>query len=215
MNIAILASGRGTNFEAIAKACIDGKINAKVAVLIVDRKNIDAIDRAEKLGINWIYVDPYSFPSREDYDRKIVSILKYLNVELVCLAGYKKVVSKVFVDSFPNRIMNIHPTLLPSFPGLKPHEKAIKFGVKISGLTVHFVDEGVDTGPIIVQAAVPVSPDGTKETLSEKIVRLEHKVYPQAVKWFVDGRIEIQDRKVIVKGANYTKLPVVPALEDF
>jgi phosphoribosylglycinamide formyltransferase-1 len=215
MNIAILASGRGTNFEAIAKACIDGKINAKVAVLIVDRKNIDAIDRAEKLGINWIYVDPYSFPSREDYDRKIVSILKYLNVELVCLAGYKKVVSKVFVDSFPNRIMNIHPTLLPSFPGLKPHEKAIKFGVKISGLTVHFVDEGVDTGPIIVQAAVPVSPDDTKETLSEKILRLEHKVYPQAVKWFVDGRIEIQGRKVIVKGANYTKLPVVPALEDF
>ena len=215
MNIAILASGRGTNFEAIAKACIDGKINAKVAVLIVDRKNIDAIDRAEKLGINWIYVDPYSFPSREDYDRKIVSILKYLNVELVCLAGYKKVVSKVFVDSFPNRIMNIHPTLLPSFPGLKPHEKAIKFGVKISGLTVHFVDEGVDTGHIIVQAAVPVSPDDTKETLSEKILRLEHKVYPQAVKWFVDGRIEIQGRKVIVKGANYTKLPVVPALEDF
>jgi len=215
MNIAILASGRGTNFEAIAKACIDGKINAKVAVLIVDRKNIDAIDRAEKLGINWIYVDPYSFPSREDYDRKIVSILKYLNVELVCLAGYKKVVSKVFVDSFPNRIMNIHPTLLPSFPGLKPHEKAIKFGVKISGLTVHFVDEGVDTGHLIVQAAVPVSPDDTKETLSEKILRLEHKVYPQAVKWFVDGRIEIQGRKVIVKGANYTKLPVVPALEDF
>ncbi|MEO2068605.1 MAG: phosphoribosylglycinamide formyltransferase [Desulfurobacteriaceae bacterium] len=215
MNIAVLASGRGTNFEAIAKACIDGKIDAKVAVLIIDRKNIEAIDRAEKLGINWIYVDPYSFPSREDYDRKVVSILKYLDVELVCLAGYKKVVSKIFVDNFQNKIMNIHPTLLPSFPGLKPHEKALKFGVKVSGATVHFVDNGVDTGPIIIQAAVPVSPNDTKETLSEKILRLEHKIYPQAVKWFVDGRIEIQGRKVIVKDADYTKLPVVPALEDF
>ncbi|TCK03917.1 phosphoribosylglycinamide formyltransferase [Phorcysia thermohydrogeniphila] len=213
--IAVLASGRGSNFEAIARAVLSGKINAEVAVLIVDRKNIGAIERAEKLGINWVFVDPNGFPSREEYDSRIVAILKYLGVDLVCLAGYKKIVSAPFVDAFPGRIMNIHPTLLPSFPGLKPHEKVLKYGVNVSGATVHFVDKGVDTGPIIVQVAVPVSPDDTPETLSERILRYEHRIYPQAVKWFVDGRIELSGRKVIVKGADYSSLPVVPALEDF
>ncbi|RUM42543.1 MAG: phosphoribosylglycinamide formyltransferase [Desulfurobacterium sp.] len=215
MKIAVLASGRGSNFEAIAKAVKSGKINGEIAVLIVDKKNIGAIERAERLGINWIYVDPYSHPSREDYDRKIVSILKHLQVDLVCLAGYMKIVSEVFVDSFPNRIMNIHPALLPSFPGLKPHEKALQYGVKISGATVHFVDKGVDTGPIIVQVAVPVLPDDTPETLGRRILQFEHRIYPQAVKWFVDGRIEVKGRNVIVKDADYSSLPVVPALEDF
>jgi phosphoribosylglycinamide formyltransferase-1 len=213
--IAVLASGRGSNFEAIARAVLSGKIEAEVAVLIVDRKNIGAIERAEKLGINWIFVDPTGFPSREEYDSKIVAILKYLGVDLVCLAGYKKIVSAPFVDAFPGRIMNIHPTLLPSFPGLKPHEKVLKYGVNVSGATVHFVDKGVDTGPIIVQAVVPVFPNDTPETLSERVLRYEHRIYPQAVKWFVDGRIELSGRKVVVKGADYSSLPVVPALEDF
>jgi phosphoribosylglycinamide formyltransferase-1 len=213
--IAVLASGRGSNFEAIARAVLSGKIEAEVAVLIVDRKNIGAIERAEKLGINWIFVDPTGFPSREEYDSKIVAILKYLGVDLVCLAGYKKIVSAPFVDAFPGRIMNIHPTLLPSFPGLKPHEKVLKYGVNVSGATVHFVDKGVDTGPIIVQAVVPVFPNDTPETLSERVLRYEHTIYPQAVKWFVDGRIELSGRKVVVKGADYSSLPVVPALEDF
>ena len=215
MKIAVLASGRGSNFEAIARAVKSGKIDGEIAVLIVDRKNIGAIERAERLGINWIYVDPYSHPSREDYDRKIVSILKYFQVDLVCLAGYMKIISEVFVDSFPNRIMNIHPALLPSFPGLKSHEKALQYGVKISGATVHFVDKGVDTGPIIVQVAVPVLPDDTPETLASRILQFEHRIYPQAVKWFVDGRIEIKGRNVVVRGADYSSLPVVPALEDF
>jgi len=215
MKIAVLASGRGSNFEAIARAVKSGKIDGEIAVLIVDRKNIGAIERAEKLGINWIYVDARSHPSREDYDRKIVSILKYLQVDLVCLAGYMKIISEVFVDSFPNRIMNIHPALLPSFPGLKSHEKALQYGVKISGATVHFVDKGVDTGPIIVQVAVPVLPDDTPETLASRILQFEHRIYPQAVKWFVDGRIEIKGRNVVVRGADYSSLPVVPALEDF
>ena len=215
MKIAVLASGRGSNFEAIARAVKSGKIDGEIAVLIVDRKNIGAIERAERLGINWIYVDPYSHPSREDYDRKIVSILKYFQVDLVCLAGYMKIISEVFVDSFPNRIMNIHPALLPSFPGLKSHEKALQYGVKISGATVHFVDKGVDTGPIIVQVAVPVLPDDTPETLASRILQFEHRIYPQAVKWFVDGRIEIKGRNVTVRDADYSSLPVVPALEDF
>ncbi len=213
--IAVLASGRGSNFEAITKAIKEGKIKAEVAVLIVDKRTAGAVKRAEKLGVNWIYVDPYSHPTREDYDRKIVSILNHLGVDLVCLAGYMKIVSRVFVDAFPNRIMNIHPTLLPSFPGLKPHRQALAYGVNISGATVHFVDKGVDTGPIIVQAAVPVSPDDDERTLSEKVLQLEHKIYPQAVKWFVDGRIEVEGRRVKVRGADYSKLPVVPALEDF
>lgn len=215
MNIAVLASGRGSNFEAIAKAVLSGKIPAHLSVLIVDRKNIGAIERAEKLGINYVFVDPYSFPDRETYDSKIVSILKHLNVDLVCLAGYKRVVSPVFVKAFKMKVMNIHPALLPSFPGLKVHEKTVKYGVKITGATVHFVDEGVDTGPIIVQAAVPVSPDDTPETLSEKILSYEHRIYPQAVKWFVEGRIRVEGRKVFVDGGDYSSLPVVPALEEF
>ncbi len=213
--IAVLASGRGSNFEAIARATLSGKINAEVTVLIVDRKNIGAIERAEKLGINWIFVDPNSFPTREDYDSKIVAILEHLKVDLVCLAGYKKIISAPFVDAFPGRIMNIHPTLLPSFPGLRPHEKVLRYGVNISGATVHFVDKGVDTGPIIIQAAVPVKPNDTPETLSERILKYEHRIYPQAVKRFVDGRIELFGRRVVVKDADYSSLPVIPALEDF
>ncbi len=215
MRVAVLASGRGSNFEAIARAFREGKINGEVAVLIVDNRKAGAIKRAERLGVNWLFVDPCSFPSREDYDRRVVSILKHLGVELVCLAGYMKVVSGVFVESFRNRILNIHPSLLPAFPGLRPHKKAVRYGVKVSGATVHVVDEGVDTGPIVIQVVVPVSPDETEESLSEKVLKWEHRIYPQAVKWFVDGRVRIEGRKVIVEGADYTRLPVVPALEDF
>ena len=215
MRVAVLASGRGSNFEAIARAFIDGKIKGELVALIVNRRNTGAIERAEKLGINWLFVDPYSFPSREDYDRRLVEILKYLKVELVCLAGYKLIVSEVFVDAFPGRILNIHPSLLPSFPGLRAHWQAITYGVKISGATVHVVDKGVDTGPIVVQVAVPVSPEDTPDTLSEKVLRWEHRIYPQAVKWFVDGKVRVEGRKVVVEGADYSRLPVVPALEDF
>jgi phosphoribosylglycinamide formyltransferase-1 len=213
--IAVLASGRGSNFEAIVRAVKEGKIRAELAVLIVDRRNAGAVKRAERLGVNWIFVDPSTFPSREEFDSRIVAILKHLKVDLVCLAGYRKIVSPLFVEAFPNRILNIHPSLLPSFPGLKPHWQAITYGVKISGATVHVVDKGVDTGPIVVQCALPVSPDDTPETLAEKVLKWEHRIYPQAVKWFVEDRVKIEGRKVIVEGADYSKLPVVPALEDF
>ncbi len=213
--IAVLASGRGSNFEAIARAVVSGKIPTTLSVLITDKRNAKAIKKAEKLGINWIFVDPLSFPDRETYDAKIVAILKHLNVDLVCLAGYKKIVTSVFIKAFPMRILNIHPALLPSFPGLKAQEKALRYGVKVSGATVHFVDEGVDTGPIIIQAVVPVQPGDTPEALSERILSFEHRIYPQAVKWFVEGRIKVSGRIVTVEGADYSKLPVVPALEDF
>lgn len=215
MRVAVLASGRGSNFEAIAKAFLDGKIEGELVALIVNRRSAGAVERAQRLGINWLFVDPFSFPSREDYDRRLVEILKHLGVDLVCLAGYKLIVSDVFVDAFPNRILNIHPSLLPSFPGLKPHWQAVTYGVKISGATVHIVDKGVDTGPIVVQVAVPVSPEETPETLADKVLKWEHRIYPQAVKWFADGKIKVEGRKVVVDGGDYDSLPVVPALEDF
>lgn len=215
MRVAVLASGRGSNFEAIAKAFLNGKIEGELVALIVNRRSAGAVERAQRLGINWLFVDPFSFPSREDYDRRLVEILKHLGVDLVCLAGYKLIVSDVFVDAFPNRILNIHPSLLPSFPGLKPHWQAVTYGVKISGATVHIVDKGVDTGPIVVQVAVPVSPDETPETLADKLLKWEHRIYPQAVKWFADGKIKVEGRKVVVDGGDYDSLPVVPALEDF
>ena len=215
MRVAVLASGRGTNFEAIARAFKEGKIKGEVVVLIVNRRNAEAVKRAERLGVNWLFVDPFSFPTREDYDRRLVEILKHLKVDLVCLAGYKLLVSELFVEAFPNRILNIHPSLLPSFPGLKPHWQAVTYGVKISGATVHIVDKGVDTGPIVVQAAVPVSPEDTPQMLSEKVLAWEHRIYPQAVKWFSEGRVSIEGRKVVISSADYTSLPVVPALEDF
>ncbi len=215
MRVAVLASGRGTNFEAIVKAFKEGRIKGEVVALIVNRRNAEAVKRAERLGVNWLFVDPFSFPSREDYDKRLVEILKHLKVDLVCLAGYKLLVSELFVEAFPNRILNIHPSLLPSFPGLKPHWQAVTYGVKISGATVHIVDRGVDTGPIVVQAAVSISPEDTPQTLSEKVLAWEHRIYPQAVKWFSEGRVSIEGRKVVVSGADYTSLPVVPALEDF
>jgi len=215
LKVGVLASGRGSNFEALAKAFRSGKIKGEIKVLIVDKRNAGAIERAKKYGINWIFVDAKSFPTREDYDSKIVSILKHLEVDLVCLAGYMRIVSPVFVNAFKNRIMNIHPAILPAFPGLNAQKKAVEYGVKVSGATVHFVDEGVDTGPVIIQAVVPVSPEDTEETISEKILKFEHRIYPQAVKWFAEGRIKVNGRKVIVEGADYNSLPVVPSLEDF
>ncbi len=215
LKVGVLASGRGSNFEALAKAFRSGKIKGEIKVLIVDKRNAGAIERAKKYGINWIFVDAKSFPTREDYDSKIVSILKHLEVDLVCLAGYMRIVSPVFVNAFKNRIMNIHPAILPAFPGLNAQKKAVEYGVKVSGATVHFVDEGVDTGPVIIQAVVPVSPEDTEKTLSEKILKFEHRIYPQAVKWFAEGRIKVNGRKVIVEGADYNSLPVVPSLEDF
>ena len=215
LKVGVLASGRGSNFEALAKAFRSGKIKGEIKVLIVDKRNAGAIERAKKYGINWIFVDAKSFPTREDYDSKIVSILKHLEVDLVCLAGCMRIVSPVFVNAFKNRIMNIHPAILPAFPGLNAQKKAVEYGVKVSGATVHFVDEGVDTGPVIIQAVVPVSPEDTEKTLSEKILKFEHRIYPQAVKWFAEGMIKVNGRKVIVEGADYNSLPVVPSLEDF
>jgi phosphoribosylglycinamide formyltransferase (EC 2.1.2.2) len=202
LKIGVLASGRGSNFQAIIDEIEAGKIPAKIEILIVDNPNAYAIERAKKHGISYLYINPREFPSKEAFYEKIRDELIARGVELVILAGFMRIVKKPLVDAFQNRIMNIHPALLPSFPGLHGQKQAVDYGVRISGCTVHFVDEGVDTGPIIIQAAVPVHPEDTEETLSERILRLEHKIFPEAIRLFAEGRLKVEGRKVKILNYN-------------
>ncbi|GAB6183926.1 phosphoribosylglycinamide formyltransferase [Thermodesulfovibrio hydrogeniphilus] len=199
LKIGVLASGRGSNFQAIIDEIEAGRLPAKIEILIVDNPNAYAIERAKKHGIPHLYVNPKDFLSKEAFYEKIRDELLAKGVELVVLAGFMRIVKKPLLDAFPNRIMNIHPALLPSFPGLHGQKQAVDYGVRISGCTVHFVDEGVDTGPIIIQAAVPVHPDDTEDSLSERILRLEHKIFPEAIRLFAEGRLQVEGRKVKIK----------------
>lgn len=200
LKIGVLASGRGSNLQAIIDEIEAGKLNAIIKILIVDNPSAYAIERAKRHGIEYLIIRLKDYASRDDFFKKIADELKKRDVELVVLAGFMKIVGKPLIDAFPWRIMNIHPAILPAFPGLHGQRQALEYGVKISGCTVHFVDEGVDTGPIIIQAAVPVTPNDTEETLSERILRLEHRIYPEAIRLFSEGRLEIQGRKVNIKG---------------
>ena len=193
----VLASGRGSNFIAIADAVSRGEINADIAFLFSNNKDAKAIEAAEKRGIKTKVVDSRSL-SKEEYDRKLVDALTEEDIDLVLLAGYMKIVGKALIEAFPLRIMNIHPSLLPSFKGLNAQRQAIEYGVKVSGCTVHFVDEGMDTGPIIIQTAVPVLDDDTGESLSDRILVEEHRLYAKAVKLFTDGRLRVEGRKVCI-----------------
>jgi len=199
LNLGVLASGRGSNFQAIIDEIEKGGLNAKIQLLIVDNSNAYAIERAKTYGIEYLIIRPKEFSSKDDFYLKVAEELKKRNVGLVVLAGFMRIVGKPLIDAFPNRIMNIHPAILPSFPGLHGQRQALEYGVKISGCTVHFVDEGMDTGPIIIQAAVPVYHDDTEETLSERILKLEHKIYPQAIRLFSEGRLEVNGRIVKIK----------------
>lgn len=194
--LGVLASGRGTNLEAIIKAARSGKLDATVAIVISDRKGAMALRRAARHGVEAVYVPPGSFPDKEAYEREIVRLLRERGVQLVVLAGYMRLVGSTLLDSFPQRVMNIHPALLPSFPGLEAQKQALEYGVKVSGCTVHFVDGGVDTGPIILQQAVPVREDDTVESLSARILRQEHKLYPAAIQLFAEGRLIVEGRRV-------------------
>lgn len=198
LRLGVLASGRGSNLQSIMDAAAAGKIDAEVAVVISDNKDAFALERARKAGIPAEFVNPKEYPSREDYERAVVDLLKRHGVGLVCLAGYMRLVGKVMLEAFPNRIMNIHPALLPSFPGLHGQKQAWEYGVKFSGCTVHFVDEGMDTGPIILQAVVPVLDDDTADTLAARILEQEHRIYPEAVGLFAAGRLRINGRKVSI-----------------
>ena len=199
LNLGVLASGRGSNFQAIIDEIEKVRINAKIQLLIVDNPDAYAIERAKTHGIEYLVMNPKKYGSKDDFFTKIAEELKKRNVGLVVLAGFMRIVGKPLIDAFPNRIMNIHPAILPSFPGLHGQRQALEYGVKISGCTVHFVDEGMDTGPIIIQAAVPVYHDDTEETLSERILKLEHKIYPEAIRLFSEGRLEVKGRIVKIK----------------
>ena len=199
INIGVLVSGRGTNLQSIIDAIKEGKIEGRISIVISDNRKAFALKRAEKSNIETRYIDFKSFKNREDYDKKIVEYLKEKDVDLVVLAGYMRILSPYFIKIYKNRIMNIHPALLPSFPGLHAQRQAVEYGVKVSGCTVHFVDEGVDSGPIILQKAVEVEDNDTEESLAERILKEEHQIYPRAIQLFSEGRLVIKGRKVYIK----------------
>ncbi|KAG2479970.1 MAG: Phosphoribosylglycinamide formyltransferase [Nitrosopumilales archaeon] len=204
LNLAILISGRGSNMEAILKSIKRKKIRINPAVVIANKPDAAGLKIAKRLGIKTEVVDSSDYKGkRVEYDKKIISVLNKYGVTpkngLVCLAGFMRIISPQFVRKYKNRMMNIHPALLPSFPGLNAQEQTIKFGAKFSGCTVHFADEGVDTGPIIIQAIIKVKDDDTKESLSKRILVKEHIIYPQAVKLFAENKIKISGRSTIIK----------------
>ena len=213
LTIGVLASGRGSNFQSIIDNINSGYIKARIAVLITDNPKAYAIERAKNNNIEAIIISPKDFPDKDSYYSHIAEMLKSKGVELVALAGFMRVVGKPLIKAFQNKIMNIHPALLPSFPGLHGQKQAVEYGVKISGCTVHFVNEGVDTGPIIIQAAVPVYDDDTEDSLSERILKQEHKIFPLAIKLFSEGRITVEGRKVMIKTKKEDAVIINPPLK--
>jgi len=199
INIGVLVSGRGTNLQAIIEAIEEGKIAGEIKVVMSDNPDAYALKRAQRYHIDTRYINFKEFKNREDYDKEIIKTLKEKKIELVVLAGYMRILSPYFIRTYKNKIMNIHPALLPSFPGLHAQEQAVEHGVKISGCTVHFVDEGVDSGPIILQKVVEVSDDDTEESLAEKISKEEHQIYPRAIQLFSESRLIIKGRRVFIK----------------
>jgi phosphoribosylglycinamide formyltransferase 1 len=206
LRVAVLASGRGSNLQAVIDAIEAGQVHAKIVAVISNKKDAAALERARKHGLKDLFVDPKPFAgrpdSREAYDRELLQVLEQHDVELVLLAGYMKIVTAVLVQAYANRMMNIHPSLLPSFPGLEVQKKAIEWGCKLAGCTVHFVTEGVDEGPIILQAAVPVLDGDTAESLAARILEQEHKIYPRAVQLFFEGRLRVEGRRVLIDGGE-------------
>ncbi len=203
LRVAVLASGRGSNLQAIIDAIEAGQLQAKIVAVISNKQDAVALERARKHGLPDLFVDPKPFAgrpdSREAYDQALLDLLKKYDVELVLLAGYMKIVTAVLVNSYANRMMNIHPSLLPSFPGLDVQRKAIEWGCKLAGCTVHFVTEGVDEGPIILQAAVPILDSDTAESLAARILEQEHKIYPRAVRLFAENRLRVDGRRVLIE----------------
>jgi phosphoribosylglycinamide formyltransferase 1 len=197
--VSFLVSGRGSNFKAIAEKVSAGEINAVPGILISNNKEAKALNIAHEFGIESFFVDPSSFTSRKDHEKEMIKLLKKYNTDLVVTAGYMRVLTPYFVKEYRNKIMNIHPALLPSFPGTDAQKQAYDKGVKITGCTTHFIDEGTDTGPIIMQTAVPVLGNDTIVTLSARILKEEHVIFPESVRLFCSDRLKIQGKKVIIK----------------
>jgi len=196
MNIAVFASGRGTNFSAIIRATKSGKIKANLLLLVCDNPGAGAIGRAKRAGIKLALVERKDFTAKGDFEAKIIEHLEENKIDLIVLAGFMRMLSAEFVEKYKGRILNIHPALLPSFKGEKAIIDAFDYGVKVTGVTVHFVDEKMDHGPIILQAPVKVEESDTLESLESKIHKLEHKLYPEAIRLFVEGKLRIEARKV-------------------
>jgi phosphoribosylglycinamide formyltransferase-1 len=197
--IAVFLSGRGSNFKAIHDAVLAGKINADIALVFSNVEAAPGLRLAQERGLETLYLNPKLYPNRDEYDKEVAKEVRKRNVDLICLAGYMKILPPQLCHEFKHRVMNIHPALLPSFPGLHVQKKAIDWGVRYSGATVHFVSAEVDMGPIILQAVVPVLQDDTEETLSDRILVEEHKIYPQAVRLFFEGRLEVRGRRVFLR----------------
>lgn len=215
IRLGVLASGRGSNLQAIIDSIKRGEIDAAVAVVISDVEDAYALKRAEENQIKGVYINPKSFNSKKEFEDEIIKNLNENEVELVCLAGFMRVLSSNLVGAFKDRIINIHPSLLPSFPGLHVQQKALEYGVKFSGCTVHFVDEGVDTGPIIIQAVVPIYDTDTEESLSERILKQEHKIYSRAIQLIAEKRVAKEDRRVLIRDFKEQDLFIInPSLNS-
>ena len=195
--LGVLLSGRGSNLQAIIDAIAERRLDATIAVVISNQKNAGGLERARRVGIETLTLSHRGWPSRDDYDRALASELRSRNVGLVCLAGFMRKVGAPLIDAFPNAVLNIHPSLLPSFPGLHAQQQALDHGVKTSGVTVHFVTADLDAGPIIVQRTVPVRDDDTEETLAARILVEEHHAYPEAIAVVLDGGWRIDGRRVV------------------
>ena len=195
--IAVLISGRGSNLQAILDAIAAKRLDAAIAIVVSNRAEAAGLTRARNAGVETAAVNPSDYRGRAAYDRALVEILRARNVDLICLAGYMRLVGAPLLDAFPNRILNVHPSLLPAFPGLDAQRQAFDHGVRVSGATVHFVTAGLDDGPIVLQAAVPVLDDDTAETLAARILTEEHRIYPQAIQLVLAGGWSIDGRRVV------------------
>ncbi len=201
--LGVLCSGRGTDLQSIIDAIGRGEVKAEIAVVLTDKPDAFALERAKKAGIKAVCVNRKEYEGREPFEEALIKELEEAGVTLVVLAGFMRILTPLFVRHFAGRIMNIHPALLPSFPGAHAHRDVLAYGVKVSGCTVHFVDEGTDSGPIIMQAAVPVLPGDTEETLGARVLEQEHIIYPKAVQLYCEGRLKVEGRHVhILEGDN-------------
>ncbi len=198
VKIGVLVSGGGSNLQSIIDQIEEGRLGAEIRVVISNIPEAYALERSVRHGLSTCVISHLAFPRREDFDRKVAEVLHFHEVELVVLAGFMRILTPLFLRAFPRAVMNIHPALLPSFPGLHVQQQALDYGVKFAGCTVHFVEEGVDTGPIIIQAVVPVFDDDTADTLSARILQEEHRIYPQAIQLYAEGKLAFRGRRVVV-----------------
>ena len=196
--LGVLISGRGTNLQAIIDAIQEGKLDAHIGVVVSNKPRAAGLERAHKAGVATSVIDHKAFPSREAFDERVLEELRKHEVDVLCLAGFMRILSPVLVRAFTNRVLNIHPALLPSFIGLNAQKQALDHGVKVSGATVHIVDEELDHGPILLQSTVPVRGDDTEESLSARILKEEHRLYPEAIGLLLDGRFKFEDRRAIL-----------------